>query len=96
MTLRKYRLSIISFGLIVLLLGPGPALDASDTKGVPRLSADQVKQLLGRPDTVIVDVRKPRDWWRTSKKILSAVHENPYQVDQWAAKYAQDQTLVFY
>jgi hypothetical protein len=81
---------------ILLIIGFTPGLYASDTKTVPRLSADQVNQLLGKPDTVIIDVRKPRNWWRTSKKILSAVREDPSKIDQWALKYAKNQTLIFY
>jgi hypothetical protein len=96
MIIRKYWLYALSFLQILLIFGQAPWLNASDTKPVPRISADQVKQLLGKPDTVIIDVRKPRSWWRTSKKILTAVHEDPAKVDLWAPKYAKDQTLVFY
>ena len=81
---------------LLLILGYSPLLNASDTKSVPGMSVDQVNQLLGRPDTVIIDVRKPRNWWRTSKKIFTAVREDPSKVDQWARKYAKSQTLIFY
>jgi len=96
MILRKYRLYAISCLLMLLILGHASWLNASDTNSVPRISADQVNQLLGKPDTVILDVRKSRNWWRTSKKILTAVREDPSKVDQWAPKYAKNQTLVFY
>ena len=96
MNLRKYLLYAISFLQILLILGHAPWLNAGDTVSVPRLSADQVNQLLGKPDTVIIDVRKPRNWWRTSKKILTAVREDPSKVDQWAQKYAKTQMLIFY
>ena len=92
----RVRLYAVFFMQILLIIGFTPGLYASDTKTVPRLSADQVNQLLGKPDTVIIDVRKPRNWWRTSKKILSAVREDPSKIDQWALKYAKNQTLIFY
>ena len=92
----RVRLYAVLFMQILLIIGLTPGLNASDTKSVPRISADQVKQLLGKPKTVIIDVRKPRNWWRTSKKILTAVREDPSKVDQWALKYAKDQTLIFY
>ena len=92
----RIRLYAVLFIQILLIIGLTPGLNASDTESVPRLSADQVKQLLGKPDTVILDVRKPRNWWRTSKKILSAVREDPSKIDQWAPKYAKNQTLIFY
>jgi hypothetical protein len=96
MILRKYLLYAISFLQILLILGPAPWLNAGDTTSVPRISVDQVNLLLSKPDTVIIDVRKPRNWWRTSKKILTAVREEPSKVDQWARKYAKDHTLIFY
>ena len=96
MILSKYWLYTLSFLQILLILGHAPRLNASETKPVPRISADQVNRLLGKPDTVIIDVRKPRNWWRTSKKVLTAVREDPSKVDQWAPKYTKNQFLVFY
>jgi hypothetical protein len=96
MNIRKYLLYAIIFLQILLILGHAPRLNASDTKRVTRLSADQVNQLLGKPETVIIDVRKPRSWWRSSKKILTAVREDPSRVDEWEPKYAKTQTLIFY
>jgi len=96
MILNNYKLYAISFLLMLLILGHASGLNASGTNSVSRISADQVNQLLGKPDTVIIDVRKPRNWWRSSKKILTAVREDHSKVDQWAAKYTKNQTLVFY
>jgi len=96
MILRKYLPYAIFFLQILLILGHAPWLNASDTTSVPRISAGQVNQLLSKPDTVIIDVRKPRNWWRTSKKIFTAVREEPSKVDQWAGKYSKDHTLIFY
>ena len=96
MILPKCWRHAISLLQIMMILGHASWLNAGDTTSVPRISADQVNQLLGKPDTVIIDVRRPRNWWRTSKKILTAVHEDPSKVEQWAAKYAKNQALVFY
>ena len=90
---RLYAAIIIPILLVVGLIS---GLNASDPQSVTIISADQVNQLLGKPDTVIIDVRKPRNWWRTSQKILSAVREDPSKIDQWAQKYAKNQTLIFY
>lgn len=96
MILPKNLLHAFLFLQILLILGHAPLLKASDTISVPRISVDQVYHLLGRPDTAIIDVRKPRNWWRTSKKIYAAVREDPSKVDQWARKYAKGHTLIFY
>ena len=45
---------------------------------------------------VVIDVRTHRNWWRSSKKIPTAVREDPSRVDQWFQKYSTNQTLIFY
>ena len=79
-----------------MVISQAVVLLADDTGDVSRISADQVKKLLGRPDTVIIDVRTHRNRWRSSKKIPTATREDPSKVDQWIEKYAKDQTLIFY
>jgi hypothetical protein len=69
---------------------------AGSESEVPRISAQQVKKILGNSDTVIIDVRRYRNWWRSSKKISTAVREDPSRVDQWIKKYARNKTLIFY
>ena len=80
----------------LLVFSQAVVLLAGDTGEISRISAHQVKNLLGRPDTVVVDVRTYRNWWRSSKKIPTAVREDPSKVDQWMGKYVKDQTLIFY
>ena len=79
-----------------LILGQTAVSVANETRDVSRISVHQVKALLGRPDTIIIDVRKYRNWWRSSKKIPTAVREDPSKVEQWIEKYGQHQTLIFY
>ena len=76
----------------------GPAITAlpDESDKIARITVDQVHKLLGRPDTVIIDVRTHRNWWRSSKKIPTAVREDPAKVDQWREKYPKDQTLILY
>ena len=80
----------------LMVISQAVVLLADDTGDVSRISADQVKKLLGHPDTVIIDVRTYRNWWRSSKKIPTAIREDPSKVDQWIEKYVKDQTLIFY
>jgi hypothetical protein len=96
MLLRKYMVPATILMLLVPIFGHPPRLNAGGKTLVPKMSVDQVKLLLGKPDTVIIDVRTPRTFWRTTKKILTAVREDPSTVDQWARKYSQDQTLILY
>ncbi len=96
MFFQKYFVYSTIFFVCLLILGHRPVLVAADKNTVPRISAAQVKQMIGLPETVIIDVRRSRNWWRSSKKILTAVREDPSKVDKWAQKYAKDKTLIFY
>lgn len=83
--------------IIFLLIFSSTGFSAADNdKNVPGISVHQVKQLLNNFDVIIIDVRKYRNWWRSSKKILSAVREDPSKIDQWAQKYPKDKSLIFY
>ena len=83
--------------IILLLIFSWTTFSAADNdKNVPTISVHQVKMLLNNSDVIIIDVRKYRNWWRSSKKILSAIREDPSKVHQWAQKYPKDKSLIFY
>jgi len=83
--------------IMLLLIFSWTSFSAADNdKNVPAISVHQVKQLLNNSDVIIIDVRKYRNWWRSSKKILSAVREDPSKVNRWAQKYPKDKSLIFY
>ena len=82
--------------LVWLVCGQATVGLADGSDDIARISVDRVKKLIGRPDTVIIDVRTHRNWWRSSKKIPTAVREDPAKADQWREKYPKDHTLIFY
>jgi hypothetical protein len=64
---------------------------------VPRMTKEQLKELVGKPDLVILDVRTKSDWGKGQTKILGAVREDPGKPTKtWAEKYAKDKTIVLY
>ncbi len=63
---------------------------------VPRLSKDGLKEMLGNPEVIIIDVRTASAWNRSELKIKGAVREDPANVNSWINKYPKDKTLVFY
>ena len=64
---------------------------------VPRISKDQLKSMLGRPDVVLLDVRIADEWKNAKEKIKGAVRIDPDQTpDSLVHKYSKDKTLVFY
>ncbi len=94
MAFQKYTVPMMACFVFLLIFGP--AAVAGDTQNVPRISVQQAKKLMGSPDTIVIDVRKYRNWWRSSKKIPTAVREDPSKVDQWIEKFDKNQTLIFY
>ena len=63
---------------------------------IPRIRVDQLKEMLGNPEVVIIDVRSDRDWEQSDAKIKGALREKPQAVDSWAGKYPPDKTIVLY
>lgn len=63
---------------------------------VLRITKEQLKEKLGDPDVIILDVRVENQWKESPNKILGAVHENATEVKSWAGKYPKDKTIVLY
>jgi hypothetical protein len=61
-----------------------------------RITVNQLKEMLGRPDVVIVDVRDPISWDKSDQKIQGAVREDPENLAAWTSKYPKDKTIIFY
>ncbi len=63
---------------------------------VPRMTKEELKELLGKPGLVLLDVRIEEEWTTSQQKLPGAVHENPLGVDSWANKYPKNATVVLY
>jgi rhodanese-related sulfurtransferase len=61
-----------------------------------RVTVDEVKSALGAEDLTLIDVRDPRAWDASRKKLPGAVREDPFDVTSWADEYPKDARLVFY
>ena len=96
MFFKKYFMYGAIYFTCLLIMGNGSMLVAANKYKVPEISVNQVRRMIGQPETVIIDVRRYRSWWRSRSKIVTAVREDPSRVDQWAPKYTKDQTLIFY
>ena len=69
----------------------------SSASDVPRMTKEQLKPLLGKPDVVIIDVRQPGDWTSGKLKIKGAVREDVNApAASWMSRYPKDKTLIFY
>jgi hypothetical protein len=63
---------------------------------IPRISKEELKAKLGRPEVVVIDVRTVWDRKMSLKQVKGAVREDPGAVKSWAKKYSQDKTIVLY
>jgi hypothetical protein len=83
--------------LFIILFIPFQCLAMGKSVDAPRISKEQLRSMLGRPDVVIVDVRIASEWKTSKWKIKGAVRFDPEQnLDSLAEKYPKDKTLVFY
>ncbi len=92
-TMRKLILLLAMaavFALAAFFTTPAAAQEAK------RMPIEELKGMLGKPDLVIVDVRRDEDWKSSTVKVKGAVREDPEKVDAWMSKYPKDKTLVFY
>lgn len=85
-----------AFGALCLLLAS--VLFSSDVSaaGPPRITIEELKQRLGNPEIVIVDVRSGGDWRESERKIAGAVREAPNDVGGWEKRYAKDKPMILY
>ena len=84
--------TFISTLLLILLTLSSQALAAD----VNLINSDQLKEQLGTPNLIVLDVRSGRDWNSSTMKIVGAVREKPGKVEAWASNYDLDQTIVLY
>ena len=80
--------------LITLAMGVNLAIAAEKA---PRITNEELKEMLGKPDVIILDVRSASDWKKGEAKILGAIREDPDKaIKSWAEKYSKDKTIVLY
>ncbi len=92
---KRSRMTCEMIAVLVILAMGIQAVWAAE-KG-PRMTKEQLKELMGKPDLVILDVRASSDWEKGQTKILGAVREDPGKpAKTWADKYAKDKTIVLY
>jgi rhodanese-related sulfurtransferase len=90
--MKRDRLIILLFFLITLLGCKALVLSAE----VPRMTQEELKAMLDKPDLIIIDVRARSDWAGSDLKVKGAIREDPGNVESWANKYSKEKTLVLY
>ena len=86
------------FAIIVLVVVVSTAYAAAKktvAQEIPRMTKDELKANLDNDNVVIIDVRIPKDYDNSDKKIRGAVRENPMDVRYWTP-YPRDKIIVLY
>jgi len=90
----KHKLRMtLGLAFMLLFAFTMPTYGAED---VPRISTEQLKDILGSPDLVLLDVRIEKDWGKSDRKIIGAVRVDPDDVSSWAGDYFKDQNIILY
>lgn len=78
--------------LTALCLTVSPVLGDS----VSRIEIQDLKNMLGSDDVIILDVRAGRDWSTSEFKIPGAVRASGEDFDKWKNSYPKDKKLILY
>ncbi|HAK59186.1 MAG TPA: hypothetical protein DCO77_02220 [Nitrospiraceae bacterium] len=92
--MKQKRLFAI-IGMVVVMSTACAATKKTGPQEIPRMTKEELKANLDGGSIVIIDVRIPKDYDNSDKKIRGAVRENPMDVRYWTA-YPKDKTIVLY
>lgn len=85
-----------AFGAFFLLLASVPLFPDVSAADPLRTTKEELKQRLGNPEIIIVDVRSGSDWKSSDRKITGAVREEPNDVEGWEKRYSKDRPIILY
>ncbi len=88
LSIKSIALSLALVGLIIISV-----FAAED---VLRISKEMLKEQLGNPNVIILDVRVSENWQKSEFKIKGAIRRRPKLFDSWANEFPRDKVLVLY
>lgn len=94
--MKKHSMVKVLAGLALCLFCAGIWTAAASAADIERISKEHLKELLGSPDLLILDVRPAKEWKASRLKIKGAVWEDFEEVDRWAPNYPKDAMIVLY
>jgi len=98
--MKSLVLLIAGLALALLVAGPsfvtGAAGDKIPFPEVPRITKEQLKEMLGKPDLAIIDARPAEQWKYSDQLIPGAAHEDPLMIQTWISKYDKNKKTVIY
>jgi predicted sulfurtransferase len=88
---RKFMVAVMTGFVLSWML-----VTIAQTEEIPRMTKEDLKGMLGKPEVIVIDVRSKADWDGSKLKIKGAVREDPKKVASWMDKYSKDKVIVFY
>jgi predicted sulfurtransferase len=93
----RYRIFIsILFSILLGGIIGCTYLSETSSKVVPRISKEELKARIDDPSLIILDVRRPKEWKKSGKKIKGAIQENPNKFASWFSRYQKTKEIVLY
>jgi len=94
--MKIFRLHLLIAVGFVLIGLPGVSASTARAADAPRMSIEDLRDRLGEPGLMLIDVRRGGDWNNSSAKIKSAVRHDPAAFAQWKSEVPKDATIVLY
>jgi predicted sulfurtransferase len=88
-------ISAMVAGLLLIALAAHSAMPTA-VEQVPRLTKETVKEMIGKPDVVIVDIRYIKQYEQSDRKLPGAVFVQPEDFDEFVKNHPKDKTYVLY
>ncbi len=96
MKTRPFLILFVVISVILVAL-TGYTAPPSSVEQVPRLTKEQVRDMLGKPDVVIIDIRFIKQYEQSDRKIPGAVFVQPENFDEFVKNHPQkDRTYILY
>ncbi len=95
--MRRWSIFGIGWSLVLIFfLGDRTFSQPVSYENIPRMSKEELKSLLGKPDVVVLDVRLEKQWEASDSKIPGASHLKEEDVKSWARIQDRNKTYVLY
>ena len=89
-------MGIIIFSLFMLSFAGCALTPEQSSRDKIRISKEELKDRLNDPSLIILDVRLPKDWKKSGKKIKGAIQKDPFKFAKWFSQYPKTKTIVLY
>ena len=96
MDARQFIIWTLIFYLFVLGIAGCASTLEQTSRDKLMISKEELKDQINDPSLIILDVRLPKDWKKSGKKIKGAIQEDPYRFAQWSSQYPKTKTIVLY